>query len=153
MRLYLVQHGKAVEKAVDPARPLSEEGERELQRVAGFLAGKIRVEELWHSGKERARQTAECLAASVGPDAEVAQKDGLGPKDPVKPIAKLLKRVENDILIAGHLPHLAKLAGLLLAGDDDKQAIGFENAGVVCLEQTGKAWHVRWAVTPSLLGE
>ena len=74
MRLYLVQHGEALPKQVDPERPLSERGRSDVARVADFLKGAgIRVTRVAHSGKTRARQTAELLASFVrrlAPDAD-----------------------------------------------------------------------------------
>src|SRR5688572_29245639 len=37
MRLYLVQHGEAVPEQVDPQRPLSEAGRRDVQAMARLL--------------------------------------------------------------------------------------------------------------------
>jgi len=37
MKLYLVQHAKAASKEVDPERPLTEEGHRDIQKVAAFI--------------------------------------------------------------------------------------------------------------------
>ena len=39
MKLYLVQHAKAVEKDVDSERPLSAEGRKDIEKVAAFLKG------------------------------------------------------------------------------------------------------------------
>ena len=52
------------------------------------------------------------------------------------------------IMLVGHLPHLARLAGLLLAEDADKAPIRFVNSGVlkICPVQTG--WAVQWYLTP-----
>jgi Histidine phosphatase superfamily (branch 1) len=68
MRLYLMQHGAALAKDVDPARPLSEQGEQDVRRIAAFLArAGVGVGRIWHSGKRRAEQTAELLAAALPP--------------------------------------------------------------------------------------
>ena len=69
MKVYLVQHGKAVDKSVDPERPLSDEGTQQTQAVADFIASlNIKVECIWHSGKMRAHQTAEILSKAVTAD-------------------------------------------------------------------------------------
>jgi phosphohistidine phosphatase SixA len=63
MRLYLVQHGDAVPERLDPERPLSASGRREVQAVARLLADTgVRAAHVVHSGKLRAQQTAELLA-------------------------------------------------------------------------------------------
>jgi phosphohistidine phosphatase len=39
------------------------------------------------------------------------------------------------MMLVGHLPHLARLAGLLLAGDPDRPVIAFGQGGLVGLER------------------
>jgi phosphohistidine phosphatase len=152
MILYLVQHGKAVDKKVDPDRPLTQEGAEEVETVARFLAGRgLDIAEVWHSGKTRARQTAERLAKQVAPKTPIVAREGLAPDDEVRPLAKALRKQEADIAIVGHLPFLSRLASALLAGDEAAEIVRFRNAGVVCLERDGDGrWHVVWVVTPEL---
>jgi phosphohistidine phosphatase len=50
------------------------------------------------------------------------------------------------------MPHLGKLAGLLLCGEADKKVISFKTACVVCLERDDKAvWSLRWMITPGII--
>ena len=66
MKLYLVQHAKAASKETDPERSLTEEGLRDIRKVAEFIKPlDLSVDYLWHSGKNRAQQTAEILADVV----------------------------------------------------------------------------------------
>ncbi len=63
MRIYLVQHGEAVAKDVDPERPLSEQGHNDVEKIATFLGNtQLGMERILHSGKLRAEQTAEIFA-------------------------------------------------------------------------------------------
>ena len=56
MRLYLVQHGDAVPEQLDPERPLSAAGRREVEAVARLLASTgARTVRVAHSGKLRAQ--------------------------------------------------------------------------------------------------
>ena len=80
MKLYLVQHGEAVSKAENPERPLSEQGQSDISRIATFLAGDIRISRVIHSGKERAFQTAQILASALSPGMDVEAVDGDQPK-------------------------------------------------------------------------
>jgi broad specificity phosphatase PhoE len=60
MRVYLVQHGEAQPEAVSAERELTPRGRSDVERVANLLAGGgVRVAKVCHSGKTRARQTAE----------------------------------------------------------------------------------------------
>ncbi len=66
MKLYLVQHAKAASKQADPQRPLTEEGRRDIQKVASFIRPLgLGLDYLWHSGKKRAAETAEILAEAL----------------------------------------------------------------------------------------
>jgi phosphohistidine phosphatase len=65
MKLYLAQHGDSLPEQVNPERPLSERGREDVRRLAEFLGGTgIQVRRVYHSGKLRARQTAELLGIS-----------------------------------------------------------------------------------------
>jgi hypothetical protein len=68
MGLYLVQHGKSLPKEEDPDKGLSSEGTKEVERIAQMAKEHgVRVSSIKHSGKKRARQTAEILAAGLRP--------------------------------------------------------------------------------------
>jgi phosphohistidine phosphatase len=59
----------------------------------------------------------------------------------------------EDIMLVGHLPHLGRLASLLLAGDPERHVVSFRMAGVVCLERGENGnWSLKWMITPDVLG-
>ena len=69
MRLYLVQHGEALSKDVDPERALSDAGRADAERLARFLAPRrLTLSRVLQSGKLRAQQTAEILAGAFASD-------------------------------------------------------------------------------------
>lgn len=153
MKLYLVQHAKAASKEVDPQRSLTEEGLQEIQKVAAFIKPlNLFVDYVWHSGKKRAQQTADILAEVVTINKKLTARDGLAPKDDVKPIEKQIISEKQDIMIVGHLPFLSKLASLLLTGRESSDTVSFKNAGVVCLNYADdNQWHIDWIVIPQIL--
>jgi phosphohistidine phosphatase len=114
MRVGLVHHAEAVGPEVDPLRPLSESGHRQAQQLArrarewGFVPAAI-----WHSGKLRARQTAEAFLRECNPFAEFRMVRGLRPDDPPDWIFHELTGENRDLLLAGHMPHIAALARML----------------------------------------
>ena len=131
MKVYLVRHGDAVPEEVDPARPLTAKGQAEVEATARELAEEgARIDEIWYSSKLRAKQTAEIIARALN-ISKVIKKKGLKPNDPVAPIAKLIRQSNKTILIAGHLPSLAKLISLLKTGSEDKEVVGFKWGAVV----------------------
>jgi phosphohistidine phosphatase len=153
MKLYLVQHAKAASEQVDPQRGLTEEGRREIKKVAAFIKPlNLCVDYLWHSGKKRAAQTVEILAGAIKIKTQTSRQD-LGPNDDVKPFKDEIVSADGDIMVVGHLPFLSKLASLLLAGSESANTIAFKNAGIVCLQRCEKnQWQVDWIVLPEVIG-
>ena len=141
MRLYLVQHGAAVAKEIDPDRPLSEDGAGDIRQLAGWLARRgVQLSRVVHSGKTRARQTAEGLAAAVSPQRPAESMPGLAPKDPVEPLAAEIHHRPDDFLLVGHQPFLGRLVSALLKCGD-RSVVAFQPGTLVCLEYDGeKDW-------------
>src|SRR5918995_3898150 len=110
MRLYLVQHGDVVPEQLDPERPLSAAGRREVEAVARLLAGTgTRAVRVAHSGKLRAQQTAELLATALAPGTVPQVMGGLSPNDPVDPTVRTIADWTSDMMLVGHLPSMGKL--------------------------------------------
>jgi len=150
MNLYLVQHGEALSSDEDASRPLSEAGALHTRRVGDYLyrENKPVIPEILHSGKQRAAQTAELLAGSLHAFFVAAAPD-LMPNDDPGLWAERLKTRGGDLMLVGHLPHLQRLAGLLLSGDVAAEPVRFTNSCVLCLCRDEKAvWRVQWMVTP-----
>jgi phosphohistidine phosphatase len=153
MRLYLVQHGQAVAEEVDPARPLSETGRSDVAKVARFLAaGGLRVTQVLHSGKLRAEQTAAVLAAALAPGRSPVARPGLNPTDPTDEIARAVAVWDQDALLVGHLPFMARLVSRLVAGRDEASVVAFQPGTIVCLERSDQQhWTIAWMVRPDVL--
>lgn len=150
LRLYLVQHAEAKREEEDPARPLTIRGREEAFKVARHAARiGVRVEKILHSGRLRALQTAEIMGEELNPSGGIEQAEGLDPLADPKIFAERLKSLDEDIMVVGHLPHLSKLAGLLLTGDAGIEPVRFRTAGIVCLERDEEGrWSLLWALRP-----
>jgi len=154
MRLYLVRHGEAKHEDEDPERRLTDQGRREVERVAARLERlKISVGGVSHSGKARARETAAIMARALVCASDPVAHAGLAPNDAPDGVQAEIERGEQDLMVVGHLPFLGRLASLLLAGWTEGVAVDFQPGGLVCLERDrpGQKWRVRWAVAPELL--
>ncbi len=153
MKLYLVQHAKAASKEADPARGLTEEGRREVQKFFAFVKPlNICIDYLWDSGKKRSVQTAELLAEVVEIKDAHTTREGLEPNDDVTPLKDELVSIQRDVMIVGHLPFLSKLASLLLSGCESSNTVAFRQGGIVCLNRSEPdEWQIDWMVTPELL--
>ena len=154
MNVYLVQHAQAVSEQEDPERPLSENGRSDIKKVTAYIAaaGNVTVNDIYHSGKTRAKQTAEVLAGKLIPVRTSKATDGLKPLDDPSVWAERLAQRIEDIMLVGHLPHLSKLASLLLIQDAEKEIVEFQMGGIVCLgmDDPGK-WLIRWMLIPDVV--
>jgi len=154
MRLYLIQHGLAKAKEEDPERPLNTQGQNESETMAYFIAGKLQElpQYIYHSGKARARQTAEIFGAALGATSAVETTEDLAPTDDPGTWFTRLKSILDDTMLVGHMPHLSRLASLVLAGDPERGVVKFVNSGVVCLERdNADHWSIEWVVVPEVL--
>ena len=158
MELYLVQHGEAMSEAENPERPLTVRGREDVQRVSAVAARLgLRPAEIRHSGKRRAAETAEIIAAALGGHPPMVTLAGMGPNDDVRPVASALASIAQPVMLVGHLPFLSRLASLLLVGDPQRALVRFRMAGIVCLTRepaesggTAGGWMVAWALPPEL---
>lgn len=143
--LLLVHHGEAVDAAVDSQRPLSPRGRWIAEALAAECAARgVRPSGVWHSGKLRARQTAEPFWVACNPLAEFSAARGLQPTDPPAVVADLVAADPRHLVIVGHMPHLQRLLRLLVAGDADAP-VAFPSHGVVALEPAGTLrWRECW---------
>lgn len=155
MRLYLVQHGEALHKDLDPERPLSEIGSNDVKSLAQYLAARgIRVFRVAHSGKRRAQQTAALLARAIAPDVTPMATEGLDPLDPPNVLAGTLPSWRGDTVLVGHQPFMSKMLSYLLCGDEESMTAAFLPGTAVCLEgdEEGR-WDLVWMLRPELLRE
>jgi phosphohistidine phosphatase len=141
----LVHHADAVSPAVDPQRPLSAAGLAQAEDLAA-RAKEVgaRPAEIWHSGKLRARQTGEAFLRACNAFAAFRMTRGLLPEDPAEMIGRELEAESRDVMVVGHMPHIAALA-TRLAGRE----AAFPLHGVVCYERIREGeWTERWRLAP-----
>jgi phosphohistidine phosphatase len=148
MQLYLVQHGQAKTETEDPERLLTDQGVDDVARVAHHAVVQLgaRPTRVVHSGKTRARQTAEVWGGLL--NADVEQADALAPNDDPAIWVERLEAEADDLMLVGHLPHLDRLAGLLLTGASDHSVIRFRQGGLVVLQRTDTGWEVSVVLPP-----
>ncbi len=152
MKLYLVQHGKAMTKDTNPERPLTGQGQKDIERLAGFLKqADIRVDRVIHSGKLRARQTAELLVNAIATGADLEISDLIHPNDNPKAFDWQSGSMSQDTLIVGHLPFLQKLVAHLVIEDESRPLTAFQPGSIVCLERIDGHWQIDWMIRPELL--
>jgi len=147
--LFLVHHGDAVGPNVNPMRPLSDLGRVEVDMLAQKAAERgAKPDVIWHSGKLRARQTAETYLKRCNPLAAFSAARGLQPTDPTSWIADSIAGATKPILLVGHFPHLPRLLGRLTTGNPEADPADFPLNGIVALEDVGGKWMERWRLKP-----
>jgi phosphohistidine phosphatase len=145
--IYLVHHGDAVGPEEDPMRPLSAHGRAAVLLVADEAARRgARPQCIWHSGKLRARQTAEACWRICNPFATLTAERGLQPADPPAWMHERLIGETRDIMVVGHMPHLPGLLRLLVGDDPQTSAVTFPLHGMVALEADGDRWKEAWRI-------
>jgi phosphohistidine phosphatase len=138
-RLYLVRHGDAKSKDEDPERGLTDDGRTDVTRMAAWAATSgIQVDEIRHSGKLRAQQTAEIFAKHLGRQAQTAS--GLAPNDDVEDIAEAIEPEQGSIMLVGHLPFLERLAALLITGNTEPSGVALDAGALLELTRTDDGW-------------
>jgi len=152
MTLYLVQHGQSLAKDVDPDQGLSEKGLAETERIADVAKNyQIKVGQIMHSVKTRARKTADIFASALNPTDGVKEVVGLKPMDDVAACAASINPDTNTMLV-GHLPFMERMTAYLVTGSIDKPVFKFQNSGIVCLDQDPetKSWVIIWSLMPRI---
>lgn len=148
MRLYFVQHGDALAKDVDPNRPLSDSGNEDIGRLAGWLQDSgVQVAQVFHSGKLRAEQTANLLAAGFGEDCTVEARPGLAPND--SPDEFLDGIGDLDTLVAGHMPFVSRSVSVALGLPSRQPVVEFKPGSLAGLERTADgSWRLVLFIRP-----
>ena len=151
MEIYLVRHGEAESELVEPTQPLRERGRADVTRMARHVARiKVAAAEIRHSTKLRARQTAEILSAHLSPVRGLREADYLAPEaDPAK-AQDAVETATEPLMLVGHLPHLARLASLLLVGDPTREIVRFRPGAIARLERAEHGWVLGWMLTPEI---
>jgi phosphohistidine phosphatase len=73
---------------------------------------------------------------------------GLSPEDDPLVAKAELEAAKGSLMLVGHLPHLSRLASLLLTGDEEREMVNFPAAAVVCLAYVEGSWQLQWILTP-----
>jgi len=148
--LFLVRHGQAMPESRDSLRPLSPQGVKELEKLAKYLAEQnIQIDEVLHSNKLRARQTAEILSKHIGPSGGLREVGGLNPMDDPQPWIDELTVSKDKLMIVGHLPFMSRLASLLLTRRMNSSCIVFYPGTVAAFRNSGSDWAVEWVIPTS----
>jgi phosphohistidine phosphatase len=99
---------------------------------------------IWHSGKLRAKQTAEAFWRRCNPLSTFAVTRGLQPSDPTTWIVDAVAGETRDLMLVGHFPFLPRLLAHLSSGSAETAPADFPMHGIVALEELDGVWSERW---------
>jgi phosphohistidine phosphatase len=153
MYLYLVRHGEALGKEEDPEQGLSAEGRESVRKISAFTKGlDITVKQIFHSGKKRAMQTGLIFLESIHSDRGLLETDGLAPMDDPSIWHERISRSNENVMLVGHLPHLAKVSSMMLCGGMESKTLDFDAGSIACLKRSdANTWAVDWMLKPGLI--
>ncbi|MBA2719914.1 MAG: histidine phosphatase family protein [Chloroflexi bacterium] len=156
LQLFLLRHADAGDPEKwagdDAARPLSDKGERQSERLGAFLAEVgFRPDAIISSPKVRAKRTAEIVAEAIGLGVRIDERLG-GACDPETMDAILADAGSpRRPVLVGHDPDFSELLGYL-AGTD---ALSMKKGAFARLDVRGAvaggSGTLRWLVPPDLL--
>ena len=154
MRLYIVQHGDSVAKEIDPKRPLSDRGQADIQRLAEWLSShNVQIAQIFHSGKARARETAEILRPLLKFPSQIHEGQGLAPNDSPEAFLRQMRDSKKDTLVAGHMPFVTRTISQALTGAPDRQIVEFIPGSVAGIERSnGASWRLFMFARPEIFG-
>jgi phosphohistidine phosphatase SixA len=156
MLLHLIRHAHAGDPEAwdgpDAARPLSEKGRSQAERLGRYLADiGFRTDAIVTSPKLRAKQTAEIVAAHLGIDVVEDQRlAGALDLDTVAAILKDAYDTERPVLV-GHDPDFSELVSIL----SDAANAPMRKGALARIEIEGRlepgAGTLRWMIPPDAL--
>ncbi|KPQ21292.1 MAG: phosphohistidine phosphatase SixA [Halomonas sp. HL-93] len=156
-RLWVMRHGEAGPGRPDEQRRLTLQGEREVEKMAEWLAAYVAAQagsspRLLASPYRRAQQTATRLGEALSVPVETLPL--ITPDDaPEAVIEWLLTQTDKQLILVSHMPLVGELAAMLVEGHTAR-GIGFPTAGVA--ELTAPVWasgcaHLKRFVHPGQL--
>jgi len=151
MNLYILQHGDAEPKEIYPERPLSEQGMRDI-RVLGMQMQNmgVRLENIVHSGKLRAEQSARLMAETLSVEIKPVQAEGLNPNDDPAVILGAIEQMGDGMMIVSHMPFVSRLCSSLLTGANDAEFASTPGT-LFCLQKANGKWRLSCMLRPDVL--
>jgi phosphohistidine phosphatase len=153
MAFYIVQHGLSLPKDQDPEKGLAPQGMEDVKRIAEVARNfGVVVEHILHSGKKRARQTAELIGKVLQPARGIKEISGIKPLDDVAEFASQVDFKANTMVV-GHLPFLERLISFLITGRQEPMVFKLQNGGIVCLDrvENSDTPAIKWALMPTVI--
>jgi phosphohistidine phosphatase len=161
LQVFVLRHGEAGARVDEPekddARPLTQDGRREVELVAGSLPRVgVGFDLIATSPLPRALQTAEIVARRFKMLNKLEQWDELKPSSEAQNLYRRLSRQKQGsrLLIVGHEPQLSGMIGQIIAGSSGVNLV-LKKSGLAKVEILGFkpriTGELRWLLTPRII--
>ena len=110
----------------------------------------VQLGNVFHSGKLRAQQSASLIAETLSPEILPVQTEGLNPNDDPTVIIGDIEQMNENILIASHMPFVSSLCSTLLTGTADAEFASMPGT-LFCLEKADGKWRLAFMLRPDFL--
>ncbi len=110
----------------------------------------VQLGNVFHSGKLRAQQSASLIAETLSPEILPVQTEGLNPNDDPTVIIGDIEQMNENILIASHMPFVSRLCSTLLTGTIDAEFASVPGT-LFCLEKAEGKWRLSYMLRPDFL--
>lgn len=144
MKLYLMRHGDYASS--DITKPLTQKGVDDINRIVSYLQEHgAQVEEIWHSPKMRAVESAEIMGKVLGCEF-LQEKEYLTPNASPRQALEDLVDINKDMAIVSHLPFIPHLLSELFPGKMSA-FIALPASSVVIVERVDGQWQFGEVIT------
>ena len=131
-----MRHGQASATTHNSEQQLTPEGRAGIESLATQLCEQgINIEQIFHSKKARAQQTAEIMARQLAPDVTLQLHSHIQPNDQTHYICNDIQGWQQDTLIVTHMPFIPSLLEDLTHDTKAIHSIPFTPGTVVCFAQ------------------
>ncbi|MFC1566639.1 phosphohistidine phosphatase SixA [bacterium] len=152
MKLLIVRHADSISSPTIDEKILSEKGIQETVKIAKHLQ-KIayKSDNIWHSTKLRAKQTASIIAEHIDSTDKLVQKPNLAPLDDPRDIITEIENIDENVIVVSHLPFIQKMLSYLFINTDLLSIFDFKSSSVICLEKHESEWVIEWALSAEIV--
>lgn len=151
MILYLMRHGLANSKEIDPEESLSDKGKQVIE-ISSKALKKMNVsfDVIVCSPKKRSIQTAEIIAKTfIFPLMRIIETDKVLPNTPAEVTLDFIANYEK-VLIVGHLPSIKEIISYLLFPTSSLE-FDVDNGGCTRIDSDKNQAILRWHLSSEIL--
>lgn len=146
MELILWRHAEAEDGMPDMKRRLTAKGEKQAEKMAGFLRTRLPQDtRILVSPAERTQQTARALTKRFETEPDIGP--GADPQSVLNAVG--WTEGEGSVLVVGHQPYLGEIAAMLMADADTSFSI--KKGAVWWFSRRDHETILRLAIAPDLL--